>query len=155
MSRLRPCRSASSAANFCFQPRRVLRPLKYFPRAGRKTGRATGADANSEPVCIVDNGCFLLLTVETRCGIFVFAMQTRSPLVKFDAQLLAEDMALKGWSKLDLANKAKVSDMTVIRFLRGVRQTGATANKLAKALGYASAKRYLIRAEQSETAAAS
>lgn len=56
---------------------------------------------------------------------------------------MAEDMALRGWSKLDLANEAGVADMTVIRFLRGERQTPKTAKKLALALGY-SARRYLI-----------
>lgn len=56
---------------------------------------------------------------------------------------MAEDMAIKGWTKLDLAKRADVSDMTVIRFLRGERQTGRTAKKLASALGY-SVRRYLI-----------
>jgi transcriptional regulator with XRE-family HTH domain len=63
--------------------------------------------------------------------------------VRFHAQLMAEDMALKGWTKLDLATEAGVSDMTVIRFLRGERQTAPTAKKLAAALGR-SVKRYLI-----------
>lgn len=64
--------------------------------------------------------------------------------VAFDAQLMAEDMAVKGLTKRDLAYKAGCSDMTVIRFLRGERQTGKTAARLARALGYTSARRYLI-----------
>lgn len=52
-------------------------------------------------------------------------------------------MAVKGLTKLELANKAGVSDMTVIRFLRGENQTGKTAHKLARALGH-SVRRYLI-----------
>lgn len=52
-------------------------------------------------------------------------------------------MAIRGWSKLDLAKRAKVADMTVIRFLRGDQQTAKTAKKLARALGY-SVRRYLI-----------
>ncbi len=72
------------------------------------------------------------------------ASSVASP-VRFDAQLLAEDMAVKGWTKLELANRAGVSDMTVIRFLRGERQTAPTAKKLSAALGY-SVRRYLISA---------
>jgi transcriptional regulator with XRE-family HTH domain len=70
-------------------------------------------------------------------------MATAARPIEFDAQLMAEDMALKGWHKLDLANEAGVADMTVIRFLRGERQTAPTAKKLARALGYTVA-RYLI-----------
>lgn len=73
-------------------------------------------------------------------------MSTASPTVRFNGQLMAEDMAIKGWNKLDLARRADVADMTVIRFLRGDHQTGKTANKLAKALGR-SVRRYLISAE--------
>lgn len=64
-------------------------------------------------------------------------------VVRFDAPRMAEDMALRGWSKTDLARRARVSDMTVIRFLRGERQTAKTAKKLATALGY-STRRYLV-----------
>lgn len=69
------------------------------------------------------------------------------PRVCFNAQLLAEDMALRGWNKDELAQKAGVSDMTVIRFLRGDSQTAKTAHKLAKALGH-SVRRYLVPAQQ-------
>lgn len=74
--------------------------------------------------------------------------------VRFDVQLVAEDMAAKGWSKLELAKRARVADMTVIRFLRGERQTAKTAKKLARALGYET-ERYLIRASDSAEAVAS
>jgi transcriptional regulator with XRE-family HTH domain len=63
--------------------------------------------------------------------------------IRFDAQRMAEDMALRGWSKADFAARARVSDMTVIRFLRGERQTARTAKKLSAALGR-SIRRYLI-----------
>lgn len=68
-------------------------------------------------------------------------------MVRFNAQLMAEDLALKGWSKLELAQKAGVADMTVIRFLRGEHQTGKTAKKLARALGF-SPRRYLISSRE-------
>lgn len=71
------------------------------------------------------------------------ALHSGVPVIRFDAQLMAEDMAIKGWSKLDLAKAAGVADMTVIRFLRSERQTAKSARKLAKALGF-SVRRYLI-----------
>lgn len=74
--------------------------------------------------------------------------------IRFDAQLMAEDMAMKGWTKLDLATKAGVADMTVIRFLRGERQTAPTAKKLARALGH-SVRRYLLVASSVERQEAS
>lgn len=70
-----------------------------------------------------------------------------STRVRFDAQRLAEDMALKGWNKGDMAARAGVADMTVIRFLRGERQTASTAKKLAAALGY-SVRRYVISSRE-------
>jgi transcriptional regulator with XRE-family HTH domain len=70
-------------------------------------------------------------------------MPRPSPKVTYNLQLMAEDMALKGWSKLDLALAAGVSDMSVIRFLRGEQQTAKTCKKLATALGR-SVRRYLI-----------
>ncbi len=72
---------------------------------------------------------------------------TGTPSVQYNVQLLAEDMAEKGWTKLDLANEAGVSDMTVIRFLRGEVQTAPTAKKLAIALGR-SVSRYIVRSNQ-------
>ena len=67
--------------------------------------------------------------------------------VKFDGQRMAEDIALRGWLPVDLARKARVSDMTVYRFIRGERQTAPMAKKLAGALGY-SIRRYLISSRE-------
>ena len=74
-------------------------------------------------------------------------MATAARPVEFNAQLMAEDMALKGWHKLELAKRARVSDMTVIRFLRGEQHTAKTAKKLARALGY-TVRRYLISSRE-------
>jgi len=63
--------------------------------------------------------------------------------VRFNAQLMAEDMELRGWSRNELAKRAGVADNTVYRFLRGEFQTGATARKLARALRR-NVRRYLI-----------
>jgi plasmid maintenance system antidote protein VapI len=62
---------------------------------------------------------------------------------RFDAELMADDIALRGWLPKDLARQADVADMTVYRFLSGERQTARMAKKLAEAMGY-SVKRYLI-----------
>lgn len=73
--------------------------------------------------------------------------------IQFNAQLIAEDMTENGWTKLDLAKRAKVSDMTVIRFLRGERQTAPTAKRIAKALGYP-VRRYMVRSSDNVSSAA-
>jgi transcriptional regulator with XRE-family HTH domain len=70
-------------------------------------------------------------------------MATTLPTIEWDVQLMLEDIADKGWSKLELANRAGVADMTVLRFLNGKSQTIPTAYKLARALGYRP-RRYLI-----------
>lgn len=70
-------------------------------------------------------------------------MSNTTPQVQFNVQLIAEDMTAKGWTKLQLATRAGVADMTVIRFLRGDHQTATTAKKLATALGR-SVRRYII-----------
>lgn len=72
-------------------------------------------------------------------------METHS--ITYDVDRLIEDLALRGWLPTDLARAAKVSDMTVSRFLRGEVQTARTAKKLATALGY-SVRRYLISARE-------
>ena len=74
-------------------------------------------------------------------------MATEEPRVTFNTQLLAEDMAIKGWNKLDLSQAAGLSAMTVIRFLRGDNQTAKTAHKIARALNR-SIKRYIISDSQ-------
>lgn len=65
----------------------------------------------------------------------------------YDVARLRDDMAGKGWLPVDLARKAKVSHMTVSRFLSGERQTARMAKRLAEALGY-SVRRYLISASE-------
>jgi transcriptional regulator with XRE-family HTH domain len=60
---------------------------------------------------------------------------------------MAEDMAVKGWTRAEFARKAGVADMTVYRFLSGVHQTNPTAKKLARALGH-SVRRYLISSRE-------
>ena len=72
-------------------------------------------------------------------------------VIRFDHELMAEDMALRGWSKVDLARRAGVADMTVIRFLRGDCQTAKSAKKLSRALGY-SVRRYLISSRKRRVA---
>jgi transcriptional regulator with XRE-family HTH domain len=75
-------------------------------------------------------------------------MKTQQPpKVVYDVQRMAEDMAIRGWTKLDFANAAGVSDMTVIRFLRGEQQTAPMATRLARALGY-STRRYILSARR-------
>ena len=65
----------------------------------------------------------------------------------YNVVLLRNDMAAKGWLPTDLAKRARVSDMTVSRFLSGERRTARTAKKLATALGH-SIRRYLIPARE-------
>lgn len=60
----------------------------------------------------------------------------------YDVTLIRQDMAAKGWLPTHLAKRARVSEMTVSRFLRGKHQSPPTAEKLAKALGR-SPRRYL------------
>jgi transcriptional regulator with XRE-family HTH domain len=65
--------------------------------------------------------------------------------VQYDIQRMAEDMALKGWTRQDLAAHAGVSGMTVTNFFSGKSVRPPTVKKLASALGY-TVKRYLISA---------
>lgn len=65
--------------------------------------------------------------------------------MRYDVARLAADMAMKGWNNSALAAKARVSSMTVGRFLSGEVQTAKTAAKLAKALGH-EVSRYLPEA---------
>lgn len=65
----------------------------------------------------------------------------------WNVALLTEDMKSRGWLKFDLARRARVSHMTVGRFLNGQRQTARTAKKLARALGQ-DVERYLIRSSE-------
>ena len=59
-------------------------------------------------------------------------------------------MVVKGWLPIDLSRRAKVSRMTVLRFLSGERQTARTLHKLAKALGH-DVDRYIVSASTANT----
>jgi transcriptional regulator with XRE-family HTH domain len=63
-------------------------------------------------------------------------MATTPAVIKFNHQLMAEDIAERGWTPAEFARRACVADMTVYRFLGGVSQTAPTAKKLADALGH-------------------
>jgi len=77
---------------------------------------------------------------------------TAATPIRYNAQLMAEDMAARGWTKDELAKRAGVADMTVIRFLRGESQTAPTAKKLARALRR-NVRRYLISTANNEAVA--
>ncbi len=81
--------------------------------------------------------------LRVRCSGMRRHPRAKAEQIQYDAQRMAEDVALKGWHKRDFARRSKVSDMTVIRFLRGERQTAKAAFALSKALGY-TPERYLI-----------
>lgn len=68
----------------------------------------------------------------------------------YDIAKLKRDMAKKGWLPRDLARQSGLSDMTVSRFLRGLRANPRTARRLAEALGHR-VDRYLV-AETNEPA---
>jgi hypothetical protein len=68
----------------------------------------------------------------------------QEPVVEFNRQLMAEDAAAKGFTKLIWSQKAKVSDMSVIRFLRGERVKADTVAKLVKPLKQP-VERYIVR----------
>jgi plasmid maintenance system antidote protein VapI len=70
-------------------------------------------------------------------------MATTAARFRFDHHLMAEDVAVRGWTPAEFARRAHVADMTVYRFLDGTSQTAPTAKKLARALGH-SIRRYLI-----------
>lgn len=64
--------------------------------------------------------------------------------VEFNRQKMAEDAVAKGLTtNAKWAAKAKVSDMTVIRFKRGDRMDQETITKLAKPLG--GVEQYILR----------
>jgi len=66
-----------------------------------------------------------------------------TPRPTYDVIRMADDIAIRGWNLSQVAIRADISPMTVGRFLRGERQTAATAKKIARALGR-SIHRYLI-----------
>lgn len=52
-------------------------------------------------------------------------------------------MAERGWNGTKLAQRARVSNMTITRFLSGEAQSNKTADRIARALGHTT-RRYLI-----------
>jgi ribosome-binding protein aMBF1 (putative translation factor) len=79
-------------------------------------------------------------------------MATTAARFTYDAALMAEDLAGRGWTPKDLSKRARVADVTVYRFLSGEFQTPKTAKKLARALGYSSPRRYLVSVRKSVAA---
>jgi len=67
--------------------------------------------------------------------------------LRFDGRKLARDMAGKPWDVQELAQKARLSQRTVYRFINNEVQTLSTARALAKALGF-STRRYLLASEE-------
>lgn len=65
---------------------------------------------------------------------------------RYNVERIVEDMALRGWNNSDLARNAKVSPMTVTRFLRGEAQTAKTADRIARAFGH-TIRRYFSHIE--------
>lgn len=68
---------------------------------------------------------------------------TAGSRVHFDTERMLVDMTLRGWSNADLARHAKVSEASVMRFLRGQGHTAPMCDKLAQALGR-NIKRYFL-----------
>jgi plasmid maintenance system antidote protein VapI len=64
--------------------------------------------------------------------------------VTYDAALLIEDAAERGWNPNDLARITGLHKSTVSRFLTGQTQTPTVAKALADALGR-TPRRYLVR----------
>lgn len=67
------------------------------------------------------------------------------PSIKFDSQLVAEDMAARGWEPKQLAVRAGISTRTLYRFMSGELQTVGVARRVAEALGFETPERYVIR----------
>lgn len=72
---------------------------------------------------------------------------TPSPVVRYNTQLMAEDAAILGLTKVAWAKRAGIADMTVIRFLRGQSQTPQTFFKLCKAVKQ-TPERYVVRSQE-------
>jgi transcriptional regulator with XRE-family HTH domain len=65
------------------------------------------------------------------------------PIVRYNTQRVADDMAAKGWLVKDLAHDTGLAHTTVARFLRGEFQTAKTVKKIARSLG-TSVRRYIV-----------
>lgn len=57
------------------------------------------------------------------------------PLVRYDRQRIAEDIAARGWSVRDAARVSGVGFRTIYRFLHGGAANSKTMGAIAKALG--------------------
>lgn len=68
------------------------------------------------------------------------------PKATYNVERVTDDMALRGWNQSDLARAARLSNMTITRFLRREAQTAKTDERIARALGY-TVRRYLVPAE--------
>lgn len=66
----------------------------------------------------------------------------------YDIPKMIEDLAERGWDQTDLARESGTSVATVSRFFNGEYQTAPTAKRLAQALGYTSARRYIVRSQE-------
>ena len=75
-----------------------------------------------------------------------------APGPTYDIGRMKDDMAARGWLAVDLARAARISHMTVGRFLTGERQNPRMAKKIAAALGY-STRRYLVTSRDTVAAA--
>jgi lambda repressor-like predicted transcriptional regulator len=64
----------------------------------------------------------------------------------WNVDLMASDMALRGWAVRVLAERSGKNYHTVNKFLLGTVQTPKTAKAIAQALGH-STRRYLLRVE--------
>jgi transcriptional regulator with XRE-family HTH domain len=62
---------------------------------------------------------------------------------RYNVALMRDDQDRRGLNAVAFARRARVSHMTVLRFLNGQHQTAKTAKKLARALGH-DVDRYLI-----------
>jgi plasmid maintenance system antidote protein VapI len=77
--------------------------------------------------------------------------------VAFNVGLMLEDMAVKGLTASDVAalTKPPVAKSSVTRFLNGQHQTPRMAKLIARALGYTTARRYIVSESHQPTAVAS
>lgn len=68
------------------------------------------------------------------------------PRVVYNVSKIAAEMTRRGWNDSDLAREAKVSAMTIGRFLSGRVQTAKTAKAIADAFGH-KVDRYIVAPE--------
>lgn len=76
---------------------------------------------------------------------------TQRVSVRYNVQLIAEDMASRGLQPVDVARQAELSPATISRFFDGRHQTARTAARIAKILKRPIA-RYIVREAQAAVA---